>query len=89
MATNTYFLFTMLFANMNLFHHFSESLRSFCKTNVLYFKDFIYLFLEREWEGGREEGKHQYVVASHAPLSGDLACNPGMCHSLGIIPMTL
>ena len=36
-----------------------------------FFKDFTYLFLER--------GKHQYVVASHTPPTGDLAHNPGVC----------
>ena len=41
----------------------------------LFFKDFIYLFLDRKKEGE----KHQCVVASHAPPMGDLACNPGMC----------
>ena len=30
-------------------------------------------------EEEREGEKHQCVVASHAPLTGDLACNPGMC----------
>ena len=30
-------------------------------------------------EGEREEEKHQCVVASHAPPTGDLAYNPGMC----------
>ena len=29
--------------------------------------------------GEREGEKHQCVVASHAPLTGDLASNPGMC----------
>ena len=43
-------------------------------TNDFFFKDFIYLF---EGEGGGE--KHQCVVASHAPPTGDLAPNPGMC----------
>ena len=44
-----------------------------------FFKDFIYLFLDRG-EGREEEGeKHQCVVASHMPPTGDLACNPGMC----------
>ena len=42
-------------------------------------KDFIYLFLDRE-DGWEKEGeKHQCVVASHAPRTGDLAHNPGMC----------
>ena len=42
---------------------------------------FIYLFiLEREGrEGEKEGGKHQNVVASHTPPTGDLAYNPGMC----------
>ena len=39
-------------------------------------KDFIYLFLDR---GEKEGEEHQCVVASHAPLTGDLARNPGMC----------
>ena len=29
--------------------------------------------------GEREEEKYQCVVASHMPLTGDLAHNPGMC----------
>ena len=41
----------------------------------IYFKDFIYLFLNRG-EGREKEGEeHQCVVAS----TGDLAGNPGMC----------
>ena len=40
---------------------------------------FIYLFLERGREGEREGEKHQCVVASHTPPTGDLAHNPGMC----------
>ena len=43
-------------------------------TNDFFFKDFIYLF---EGEGGGE--KHQCVVASHVPPTGDQARNPGMC----------
>ena len=46
-------------------------------TQVFFFKDFIYLFLE--WKGGRERGKHQCAVASLAPCTGDLARTPGMC----------
>ena len=38
-------------------------------------KGFTYLFLERgEKEGEREEEKHQCVVASYTPPTGDLAC---------------
>ena len=43
-----------------------------------FFKDFIYLFLERGKERERE-GEKQCVVASHVPPNGDLAGNPGMC----------
>ena len=39
----------------------------------------FYLFLERVREGEREGEKHQYVVASRAPPTEDLAHNPGMC----------
>ena len=38
-------------------------------------KDFIYLFLEWGREGEREGEKHQYVVASLTPPTGDLARN--------------
>ena len=39
---------------------------------------FIYFFFERR-KGGRKEGeKHQCVVASHMPPTGDLTQNPGM-----------
>ena len=36
---------------------------------------------EREWgkEGETEGEKHQCVVASHTPTTGDLSCNPSMC----------
>ena len=37
----------------------------------------IYLFLERG--EGREGEKHQCVVASHTPPTGDMACNSRMC----------
>ena len=49
-----------------------------------FFKDFIYLFLEREGrEKQRERNinvweKHQ-LIASHMPPVGDLALNPGVC----------
>ena len=56
----------------------SESINSAASLQVafLYFfkKDFIDLFLER----GREEEKHQCVVAPRMPPTGDLACNPGI-----------
>ena len=45
--------------------------------NNLFKNLFIYLFLERG--EGKKRGKHQCVVASRAPPTGDLAHNPGMC----------
>ena len=50
----------------------------FFLTNI-FLKDFIYLLLERGREGEREGEKHQCVVASCAPPTGDLAHDPGMC----------
>ena len=47
--------------------------------SFFFFKDFIYLLLERG-EGKEKEGeKHQCGVASHMPPTGDLARNAGMC----------
>ena len=42
-------------------------------------KDFIYLFIFRERGKEEEREKHQCVVATHMPPTGDLACNPDMC----------
>ena len=58
----------------------SLSLKSFFKNQTLflfiYFKIFyLFLFRRRGREGEREE-KHQRVVASRTPPTGDLACNP-------------
>ena len=48
---------------------------------LLFLKRFyLFIFRERGREGEREEEKHQCVVASRAPSTGDLACN------LGIVP---
>ena len=46
----------------------------------LFFSRFyLLIFRERGKEGEREGEKHQSVVASSAPPTGDLARNPGMC----------
>ena len=50
---------------------------------------YLFIFRQRGREEGREGEKHQCVVASHTPPTGDLACNPGMCLRLGIEPATL
>ena len=38
----------------------------------------LFIFRERGREEEREGEKHQCVVASHVPPTGDLAHNPGM-----------
>ena len=51
------------------------------------------LFIFRE-EKGREKERERNInvqeihqlVASHTPLTGDLACNPGMCPDWGLNP---
>ena len=40
---------------------------------------YFFIFRERGREGEREAGKHQCVVASHTPPTGDLAHNPSIC----------
>ena len=42
------------------------------------FKDSNYFFRERGREGEREGKKHQCVVVSRVPPTGDLTCNPGI-----------
>ena len=42
-------------------------------------KKILFTFRARGREGEGEGGKHQCVVASHAPPTGDQARNPGMC----------
>ena len=63
------FCLLQTFQNVN---HFQEI--------FLMFKIFyLFIFRERGREGEREGEKHQCVVASHTPPTGDLACNPCMC----------
>ena len=45
----------------------------------LFFNILFIYFLERGEGKEKEEEKHQCVVASHAPPTRNLACNPGMC----------
>ena len=44
-----------------------------------WFKKKLFIFRQRGREGGREGEKYQCVIASHEPLTGDLACNPDKC----------
>ena len=47
---------------------------------LLFKKDFIYLFFLDRGERKEKEGETpQCVVASRAPSTGDLACNPRLC----------
>ena len=47
---------------------------------VVFKRFYLFIFKERGREGEREGEKHQCVVASRTPPTGDLAHNPGMCH---------
>ena len=59
--------------------------------NVESYWDFLFvcLFRFREGKGEREGEKHQCVVASRTPRTGDLAHDTGMCPTLGVEPATL
>ena len=47
---------------------------------IFFIKDFYLLICgERNREGEREGEKHQYMVASHPPPTGEPAHNPGKC----------
>ena len=43
------------------------------------FKKVLFIYFQREEKGRRKGEKHQCVVASHTPHTGDLTRNPGMC----------
>ena len=47
--------------------------------NDVFLLKILFIFRERGREGEREGKKHQCVVASCAPSTGDQACNTGMC----------
>ena len=44
-----------------------------------FFLKILFILFFREGKGRREGEKHQCVVASRTPATGDLACDPGMC----------
>ena len=52
-------------------------------------REFIYFQTEGKGGRKREGEKHQCVVASHMPTTGNLAHNPGMCPDLGIQWVTI
>ena len=51
--------------------------QTYTETETFVKRFYLFIFREREREGEREGEKHQCVVASHEPPTGDLACNPG------------
>ena len=62
----------------NIFSHsFFFLIFSYSMDCAFHFVFFSKILPRREEE--REGEKHQCVVASHVPPTGDLACNPGMC----------
>ena len=55
---------------------------SYCASHkiISFFLRFhLFIFRERGKEGKRQREKHQHVVTSRAPPTGDLASNSGMC----------
>ena len=54
-------------------------LKGVLKVNFFFLRFYLLIFRERGREGERDGQKHQCVVASRAPQSGDLAHNSGMC----------
>ena len=61
--------------NISIYYSWESKIVKLC---CLFFKDFIYLFLDKG-DGGRKGEKHQCVVAYCMPHTGDLAHNPGLC----------
>ena len=56
---------------------------------MVFLKRFCVFIYFRVGKGEREGERHQYVVSSCVPPTGDLACNLGMCPRPGIEQMTL
>ena len=57
-----------------------KDVNSFLKVGIsVIFFFYYYLFLDRREGREKEREKHQCVVASHTPPTGDLAHNPGVC----------
>ena len=46
--------------------------------NIMFFFKILFIYFQTEGKGGREGEKHQCVVPSCMPPTGDLACDPGM-----------
>ena len=65
---------------LKFFLCFAKLILNHIYVNVfLFFLKVLFIFRERGREGDREGEKHQCVVVSHAPPTGDLSHNLGMC----------
>ena len=60
----------------DIFHKYGTNIS---KKENIFFTFLFLIFLERESDIERGREKHQCVVVSHVPPTGDLAHNPGMC----------
>ena len=57
--------------------------------NTFIFLKILFIFKERGREGEREKVKHQCVVSSHTPPTGEPSLQPRHVSWLGIEPVTL
>ena len=69
------FCYCLRLANTVIRQPRGNNLYLFFFKGVFFLRFYLFIFKER----GREGEKHQYVVASHVPRTGDHAGNPGMC----------
>ena len=55
-------------------HHIANK-----QVDTFFRRFYVFIFREKGGEGEREGEKHQCVVNSRPPATGDLACNTSMC----------
>ena len=76
--SNIHLISTLCLIKTNLFNTYF--VLSIDITNQLAsFLNILFIYREGKGRRKREREKHQCVVASHVPPTGDLAHNPGMC----------
>ena len=51
---------------------------AFGLSSIYFLRHYLFIFRQSEREGERVGAKHQCVVVSSSPPTGDLACNPGI-----------
>ena len=75
---NTYFnKFPVLLSNPVNIHRYNPYKHNLLEGFDIFFK-ILFIFRERGRAGEREGEKHQCVVASHMPPTGELAHSPSM-----------